>query len=215
MLEQIPHSLEPEMVSGRSWQLLLGTPGFGEGEPDAGEVTSSGAMQGKPPASVVITLLHRAAATLDSDRTAAKDCIARASALLQAGQDSGRQTRGGLAPWQVRQVIRHIDTALASTVRTRDCAKIARLSASHFSRAFKVSFGETFSRYVARRRTERAQEMMMMTNERLCQIALSCGFADQSHFTRVYHRQVGSSPASWRRQRLKGPSGDDGLVDAA
>jgi AraC-like DNA-binding protein len=75
------------------------------------------------------------------------------------------------------------------------------LSASYFSRAFKVSFGETFSKYVARRRTERAQELMVMTDERLCEIALSCGFADQSHFTRVYQRQVGSSPASWRRQR--------------
>jgi AraC-like DNA-binding protein len=155
---------------------------------------------------VLIKLLDRAAETMDSDRAAAKDCITRASALLQAAaNDRVRLARGGLAPWQVRQVTRHIDGALESTIRTHDCAKITRLSTCYFSRAFKVSFGETFCQYIAGRRTERAQEMMMMTDEPLSQIAISCGFADQSHFSRVYRRQVGSSPAAWRRQRGREP----------
>jgi AraC family transcriptional regulator len=201
MLEQISYHLERASIQRPSLQSVFGPPVFVEVTPCAAEVASPAPLQAKPLASVVIKLLDRAAETLDTDRAAAKDCIARASALLQAECDGGGHARGGLAPWQVRQVIRHIDASLASTLRTRDCAKISRLSASHFSRAFKVSFGETFARYISRRRTERAQEMMMMTDERLCQIALSCGFADQSHFTRVYHRQVGSSPASWRRQR--------------
>jgi AraC family transcriptional regulator len=215
MLAQIPYELEQQMVSRSSLQTLFGTSIFGEDDPGVARPTSPGPAPATLPASTVISLLDRAAEAFDSDRAAARDCIARASALLRAEHDHGRLARGGLAPWQMRQVIRHIDAALASTVRTRDCAKIARLSASHFSRAFKVSFGETFSRYVIRRRTERAQEMMMMTDERLCQIALSCGFADQSHFSRVYHRQVGSSPAAWRRQRRKGPPPRADLVEAA
>ena len=96
--------------------------------------------------------------------------------------------RGGLTPWQVRQVNRHIDEALASTIRTDDCASAARLSNSHFRRAFKVTFGLTFFRYVNQRRIERAQELMVMTDQPLCQIAEQCGFADQSHFTRVFRR---------------------------
>jgi AraC-like DNA-binding protein len=31
-------------------------------------------------------------------------------------------------------------------------------------------------------------------------IALACGFADQSHFTRVFTRRVGLSPGAWRRR---------------
>jgi AraC-like DNA-binding protein len=73
------------------------------------------------------------------------------------------------------------------------------LSTSHFRRAFKVSFGVTFYKYINRRRVERAQEMMVMTDQPLCQIARQCGFADQPHFTRVFRRLVGSSPAIWRR----------------
>jgi AraC family transcriptional regulator len=200
MLDQIvSHTARESALQSRS-QLLFGTPVFDEDASDA-EVVVSPSLQAMPAASVVFKLLDRAAAALDSDRAAARDCIARVSALLRANNDIGTPTRGGLAPWQMRLVTRHIDASLASTVSTQDCAKLTRLSASYFSRAFKVSFGETFSKYVARRRTERAQEMMVMTDERLSEIALSCGFADQSHFTRVYHRQVGSSPASWRRQR--------------
>jgi AraC family transcriptional regulator len=200
MLDQVSHCLEREMAPLPSLQSLFGMPDIDRGDAHVEDVAPPRPPQARLPANIVITLLDRATETLESDRAAAKDCIARASALLRADNDRGGPARGGLAPWQVRLVTRHIDATLASTVRTQDCAKIARLSASHFSRAFKVSFGETFSHYVARRRTERAQEMMMLTDERLCQIALSCGFADQSHFTRVYHRQVGSSPASWRRQ---------------
>jgi AraC family transcriptional regulator len=161
-----------------------------------------------PLVGLVIELLDRAAEVVDSDRAEAKDCITRATSLLQRDNShadrecSGTKptlARGGLTPWQVRQVNRHIDEALASTIRTDDCATAARLSNSHFRRAFKVTFGLTFFRYVNQRRIERAQEMMVMTDQPLCQIAEQCGFADQSHFTRVFRRLVGPSPALWRR----------------
>jgi AraC family transcriptional regulator len=152
-------------------------------------------------ASIVVGLLDRAVKTLGRDHAVAKDCIMQASALLGTEPDHDGPARGGLTPWQVRKVTKYIDVELASTLRVRDCAAITRLSTSHFSRVFKISFGTTFHQYVARRRTERAQEMMLMTNEGLSQIALSCGFGDQAHFTRVYRARVGSSPGSWRRQR--------------
>jgi AraC family transcriptional regulator len=35
----------------------------------------------------------------------------------------------------------------------------------------------------------------------LAEIALDCGFSEQSHFTRTFTRMVGTSPGEWRRQR--------------
>jgi transcriptional regulator GlxA family with amidase domain len=162
-----------------------------------------------PKVDMVIKLLDRAATAIDSDHAAAKYCIAQASALLQVDHAGGESevcdrtsfARGGLSPWQVRQVTRHIDASLASTIRTDDCAGMVRLSNSHFRRAFKTTFGETFYGYVSRRRVQRAQELMMTTDRALCEIALRCGFADQSHFTRVFRRLVGPSPAIWRRMQ--------------
>jgi transcriptional regulator GlxA family with amidase domain len=156
---------------------------------------------------LVLKLLERAAEAVDSDRAAAKDCIARASSLLRTDHRANgdcrdattSSARGGLAAWQVRRLTEHIDAALASTIRMHDCASIARLSTSHFRRAFKVSFGVTFSGYLSRRRVERAQEIMMTTDQPLCHVARRCGFADQAHFSRVFRRFVGASPAVWRR----------------
>jgi transcriptional regulator GlxA family with amidase domain len=152
-------------------------------------------------ADVVVRLLDRAAEAVDNDSAAAKHWIARASSLLQDRACRGTTTheRGGLAPWQVRLVAKHIDSVLASAIKTHDCARIARLSTSHFRRAFKVSFGVSLHRYISQRRVERAQEMMVLTDQPVCQIARSCGFADPAHFTRVFRRLVGVGPANWRR----------------
>jgi AraC-like DNA-binding protein len=57
----------------------------------------------------------------------------------------------------------------------------------------------TFHTYVSRRRVERAKEMMVTTDQPLTAIASRCGFADQSHFGRVFRRLVGPSPGDWRR----------------
>jgi len=165
-------------------------------------------LQPIPLVNVVVELLDRAVEAMETDPATAKHCIARASALLQKDHNRPNRerrgtatalARGGLAPWQMRQVTRHIETTLAATISTDECAAIVRLSNSHFRRAFKVSFGVTFYRYIYQRRVERAQELMVMTDQSLCRIARQCGFADQSHFARVFRRLVGPSPADWRR----------------
>ena len=180
---------------GQSMEMLIGTVERPYWDPPERPI---------PVANLVIKLLDSAAEVMDTDRAAAKERIIRATALLQADQDrdgrgSGSFARGGLTPWQVRQVNRHIDEAMATNISTDQCAVLARLSTSHFRRAFKARFGETFGAYLSRRRVERAQEMMVMTDQPLCRIARQCGFADQSHFTRVFRRVVGRSPGSWRR----------------
>ena len=72
----------------------------------------------------------------------------------------------------------------------------ARRRRRHTSAALRAM---TFYRYVYQRRVERAQEMMVTTDQTLCQIARQCGFADKSHFARVFRRLVGPNPAAWRR----------------
>jgi AraC-like DNA-binding protein len=53
--------------------------------------------------------------------------------------------------------------------------------------------------FVVARRIERAKLMMTSTRERLTDIALACGFSDQSHLNRHFRRVVGTSPGLWRR----------------
>ena len=107
--------------------------------------------------------------------------------------------RGGLAPWQVRRIITHVNANLDAALRVEDLARLARLSQSHFSREFSSSFGCPPHRFITRCRLERAKELMLRADMPLLQIAIECGFADQPHFSRVFLRFVGISPGRWRR----------------
>jgi AraC family transcriptional regulator len=158
---------------------------------------------------ILVRLLDNARLALNTNRRVAETCIARVSSMLLAEEDRRtspaadtpeKAARGGLAPWQLRRVIAHVDASLTATLRVRDLNEITGLSASHFSRAFKASVGLSVHAYIIRRRMERAQELMLVTNDSLCQIALQCGLCDQAHFSRLFRRVVGTSPNVWRRQ---------------
>lgn len=112
------------------------------------------------------------------------------------------QIRGGLAPWQIRKLTTYIDTNLDRSITTRCLAEVARLSAFHFCRAFRDSFGHSPHGYVIRRRMERAQGLMLTTNASLGQIAADCGLADQAHFNKLFRKFAGESPGAWRRARV-------------
>ena len=160
---------------------------------------------------VVTGFLDGALRMWDADRIQARSQVKVAAAMLRGYTDDplpdGKQaatpsdTRR-LAPWQTRKVKEFIDTSLDSTIRLRDCASKARLSASYFSHAFKATFGTTVCNYIRRRRVERAQQLMLLSKEPLSQIALACGFADQAHYCRVFRDVVGLSPNAWRRRNM-------------
>lgn len=150
---------------------------------------------------VLAGLLDQANSAMDHDLSAARRLIARASALLREdGTTPGRETTGGLAPWQERRVRDHVATHLGTTLRIQDLACVARLSTSYFKRAFKATFAETPHAYIRRMRLEEAKRMMLGGREPLAQIALACGLADQAHLSRLFREATGSSPSAWRRQ---------------
>jgi AraC family transcriptional regulator len=149
-------------------------------------------------------LISVAVATLDSDRATARACIERAAVLLGVTNEARpivvTSNRGGLAPWQQKNVAEYVAANIGSTIRVRDLASVARLSVGHFFRAFRESFGEPPFAHISRRRIERAQSLMLSSRASLSQIALDCGMCDQAHFTRVFRRIVGTNPGVWRRQ---------------
>lgn len=147
---------------------------------------------------------------LDDERSTAEDSLRRAAEILremgETGMSTTTQARGGLAPWQIRKVTSHVEANLDRTIRNADLAALVRLNASHFGRAFHVSFGEPPHEYVIRRRVERAQGLMLSTDAPLSEIALDCGLADQAHLSRLFRRIVGETPRAWRRARLGEPA---------
>ena len=78
-------------------------------------------------------------------------------------------------------------------------ANACELSRSYFTQAFRETTGQTPHQFVIAQRIQRARELLVSTKMPLVDVASNCGFADQSHFTRVFARATGQPPARWRR----------------
>ena len=109
---------------------------------------------------------------------------------------------GGLSPWQLRRATELIEARLDGDLQVADIAQACGLSPSYFSRAFKLSTGMPPYQWMLGRRIDKAQHLLRTTTRPLGEIALDCGFADQSHFTRVFASTVGASPGQWRKTVL-------------
>lgn len=148
------------------------------------------------------SLVAGAAAALDDDIDAVRDCLARLSELLAtvAAPAPVPQCRsGGLAPWQLRSIDRHVAANLKRAISVAELAALVRVSPGHLCRAFKASTGDTPHGYVTRRRIRHVQSLMLTTDWSLATIAGAAGLADQAHLSRLFRRHVGTAPLSWRR----------------
>ena len=88
----------------------------------------------------------------------------------------------------------HLDDRLTLT----EVAGVAYLSPYHFSRSFKQAVGVGPRRYIVQRRVARAKTLLRRTNQPLSWVAQEAEFADQSHLTAEFRRQIGVTPGQFR-----------------
>ncbi|MCE9669761.1 AraC family transcriptional regulator [Myxococcus stipitatus] len=125
---------------------------------------------------------------------------ARVARLLQAPGGAGAaRRRGGLSAAALHRVRLFIEAHLARRIRVEELARHSGLSVFYFTRAFRQSMAMTPHAYVQQRRVERARELLSHTSHSLREIALEVGFSSQSHFTTVFRRLTGLTPAVIRR----------------
>jgi AraC family transcriptional regulator len=110
-----------------------------------------------------------------------------------------RPKRGALASWQLRRAQEAMMTNLGGNITLSEVANECGLSLSYFMRAFKRSTGDAPHRWLLRQRVQHAKTLLRETQMGLAEIAIVCGFADQSHFTRVFGAHTGQAPGVWRR----------------
>ncbi len=114
-------------------------------------------------------------------------------------ESSAKTQRGGLAPWQERRAKELMRASLNEELTLSLLAAECGLSARHFARAFRASTGMPPHRWLVMRRAERAKELLGKPALSVADVAATCGFADQSHLTRVFKAIFGVTPAAWRR----------------
>jgi AraC family transcriptional regulator len=92
-----------------------------------------------------------------------------------------------------------IDASVAEPPSVSELAALAGVHASHLLRTFRYHHGCTIATYIRRRRVERARAEIASSKRPLSMIALDAGFADQSHFTRVFRQAFGETPGQYAR----------------
>ena len=144
-----------------------------------------------------LAFLHR---FLSESRAVQERHTARVRALLEVpGASRAARMRGGLSPAALRRVQLFVEANLGRQIALAELAERAGLSAFHFARAFKQSVGSPPLAWLQQRRVERAHELLRTTDLPLGEVALATGFGSQSHFTTVFRRLTGLTPAVVRR----------------
>ena len=80
-----------------------------------------------------------------------------------------------------------------------DLATAAGVHPGHLVRAFTSAFGMSPSRYLRKLRVDVAAQAIASTDIPLSQIGTEAGYYDQSHFTRLFRREMGMTPRDYRR----------------
>jgi AraC family transcriptional regulator len=109
--------------------------------------------------------------------------------------------RGGMPVVRLNRVVDFIRQDCSREVRLWELAHLAGMSPHYFCQLFKQSTGLSPHQYVLRQRIERAKEYLRNAGLTASQAAAATGFADQSHFTKVFRRIVGVTPIQFRAGR--------------
>ena len=100
-----------------------------------------------------------------------------------------------------KRVLDFVTENFGRPIQIEDLAQEVGISTSHFARLFKQVIGDTPYQFIMRYRVERAAKMLTDPKISVIDIALTCGFSDQPHLTRIFKQFRGVTPKAWRRQQ--------------
>jgi len=107
----------------------------------------------------------------------------------------------GLTPQQMKRVLDVVQDQLSQDLSLEALARQIGFSPYHFARLFRQTTGESPHQFVLRQRIARAQRLLTEGGMPLAHVAVESGFADQSHLTRAFKRQLGLTPRAYRWER--------------
>jgi AraC family transcriptional regulator len=120
--------------------------------------------------------------------------------LLAATTRETRTERAHARPAWLRAAEELLRARLADRIGLSELAETVGVHPAYLARAFRAHYGLSVGEYGRRLRLAWAAAELARGDKPLVEIAADAGFADQSHFTRVFRRQVGTTPARYRER---------------
>ena len=104
----------------------------------------------------------------------------------------------GLPQHKLTQVLDYIQIHLDQELKLADLAALVGISQYYFCRLFKQSMGVAPHQYVLHQRIERSKQLLKQNELAIAEIALLCGFKNQSHLTTLFRKFTGMTPKVFR-----------------
>jgi AraC family transcriptional regulator len=120
--------------------------------------------------------------------------------VLDLAASMQRSDPSALAPGWLRLAREYLNDTCCAPFELNSLAAEAGVHPVHLTRAFRRQFGATPGEYHRARRLQRCAHLLVQTGLPLVEVALTCGFADQAHFTHRFTAAYGVSPAAFRRR---------------
>lgn len=108
--------------------------------------------------------------------------------------------KGGLTPYRMKRVTEFIQEHIEEEITLNELAQNVGLSPSHFCSLFRKSSGKTPHQFVLHCRIQHAKELLAKHSHSILDVALASGFRTHQHFSRIFRRQVGIPPSTYRGQ---------------
>jgi AraC-like DNA-binding protein len=95
-----------------------------------------------------------------------------------------------------------IEANLFSQVVVEDLAQKTNLSVSSFKREFAKLYNDSPANYIKTKRLEKAAELLIVSDNRITNIAFDCGFNDLANFTKSFHDKYNVTPTNYRLNQI-------------
>lgn len=118
---------------------------------------------------------------------------------LKALTGPPRPTRERDLPRDLRRIVAYVDSHLDAPITGLTLARVAACSESTLTRRFRAHLQVSPMAWVATRRMRRATDLLRTTELPISQVARLCGIPDPYYFSRLFRKQIGTSPTDWRR----------------
>lgn len=104
---------------------------------------------------------------------------------------------------RTRRMVDYVQTHCAEPITLEQIAGAASISTRECMRCFQSILGVSPKQYLIRLRIQKACRLLEHSEMRLLDIGETCGFQDQSYFSKIFHRETGCSPREYRKEKQK------------
>jgi AraC family transcriptional regulator len=151
---------------------------------------------------LILVLYHELRTGCRSGRLFAESMVAMISvhALRRYAPNEPviREYRSGLSNEHLRRVIDYIRSNLDRQLHVKELAQLSNMSPYYFGELFRQSTQTTVHRFVTRLRIQRAKTLLRNQRLSIADVGASVGLPNQSHFTELFRRHVGTTPRAYR-----------------